>query len=271
MSAGAGAHRGGGENDGTRAYLRRLAALVEGRAVAHLATVGAATLPTRGPSWVSYPVACRLLAAGRIAKTGVWYHLPGPVPSVAYRTCTGPGCSARFLPATAGQTKCGPACVLATRRARDERRSGRIRVTVPADPPEAYPERPGVDYVRPQTRGDCAPGGGWHHRPCPYASCRHHLLLEIHAGNGHLRFPHGTDDPGALAETCSLDVAERGPRTTEETAALMGQYRQNVQETQTIAAGRLLRSVRQLRPEPAPSRPDLHWGNGEEPGPDRCL
>ena len=31
---------------------------------------------------------------------------------------------------------------------------------------------------RPRTRGDCAPGGPLHMRPCPFVACRHHLLIE---------------------------------------------------------------------------------------------
>lgn len=65
----------------------------------------------------------------------------------------------------------------------------------------AYPR--GVE--RPMTRGDCAGGS----RPCPFVSCRYHLYLDVTAvGALKLNFPHLEVDE--LAETCALDVAERG-------------------------------------------------------------
>jgi hypothetical protein len=71
---------------------------------------------------------------------------------------------------------------------------------------------------KPKTRGDCK--GGF--RPCPWVSCRHHLLLNV-VGCQVLR-PHGHDDPSLLVETCALDVVDANPDglSVEAVAQLTG-------------------------------------------------
>ena len=64
-------------------------------------------------------------------------------------------------------------------------------------------------YDRPKTRGDCLPGGSNASRPCPWAGCRYHLLLDLRSTGG-LTLSHGHDDPTALEHTCALDVADKG-------------------------------------------------------------
>ena len=71
---------------------------------------------------------------------------------------------------------------------------------------------------RPRKRADCVDGP----RPCPWASCRHHLGLDVFAG-GELVFVEG------LKESCSLDVAERVAGVglgSDEVAILRGRTRQ---------------------------------------------
>ncbi len=87
---------------------------------------------------------------------------------------------------------------------------------------------------RPRTVADCAPGGPCHVRPCPWVTCRYHLLVTDVREDGTLvtwradRLPgrpkgiapvwHGEHDEGRLQEqlvesldtmphTCALDVA----------------------------------------------------------------
>jgi hypothetical protein len=82
---------------------------------------------------------------------------------------------------------------------------------------------------RPRTRADCQ--GGL--RPCPWASCKYHLMLEL------LR-----KDPEAevtqMTETCALDVADRGGATLEEVGALFRVTDERIRQIQRSA----LRKVR---------------------------
>ncbi len=57
-----------------------------------------------------------------------------------------------------------------------------------------------------KTRGDCAGGP----QPCPWVRCRHHLYLEVAERTGSLYINFPKLRPDQLAESCSLDVADRG-------------------------------------------------------------
>jgi hypothetical protein len=68
-----------------------------------------------------------------------------------------------------------------------------------------------VEIPRPRVRGDCASVP----RPCPFVSCRHHLYLDVtERGWLKLNFPHL--DVLEMAESCSLDVAEREGSRVED-------------------------------------------------------
>lgn len=93
------------------------------------------------------------------------------------------------------------------------------------------------DGQRPATRGDCAEGP----RPCPYVSCRFHLLLDA-MPNGHLKinFPqifNSDDEPDLelMVETCALDVADRTGATLMEVADLMNVTRERVRQIEEKA------------------------------------
>jgi ABC-type transporter Mla MlaB component len=92
---------------------------------------------------------------------------------------------------------------------------------------------------RPRTRGDCEGGV----RPCPWASCRHHLLVHVDAA-GRLVQPFGEASLEDLADTCALDVADRGPQTTVATAQALGISRSRVQQIETATAASLVRWLR---------------------------
>lgn len=94
---------------------------------------------------------------------------------------------------------------------------------------ETYPD--GV--VRPKTRGECVDGV----RPCPWASCRHHLLIDSVTADLDLR-SHFTD-PDEMSETCSLDVADRGAARLEDVATIFGVTRQLIQQIEKRACARL--------------------------------
>lgn len=96
------------------------------------------------------------------------------------------------------------------------------------DPEAGTPERP-------RTRGECTGAP----RPCPWVSCRHHLALDI-SPTGSLKkaFPHL--EPWELAETCSLDIADRGPQSLEQIGSHLGVSREGARRTERRAM-RILR------------------------------
>ncbi|MGE0547591.1 MAG: sigma factor-like helix-turn-helix DNA-binding protein [Kofleriaceae bacterium] len=89
---------------------------------------------------------------------------------------------------------------------------------------------------RPRTRGECRFG----ERPCPWVSCAHHLYLDINPYSGSIMINFPMLDPLELAETCSLDVADRGGITLEEVGLLMNLTRERIRQVE-------LRGLIQLR------------------------
>lgn len=94
--------------------------------------------------------------------------------------------------------------------------------------------------VLPESRSECRGG----ERPCPYVSCRFHLLLDV-TSDGRLYLTRELDeqDEDSIAdalrempETCALDVADRGASTSRTIADLLGMARrQGVEETVSVA------------------------------------
>jgi hypothetical protein len=87
-----------------------------------------------------------------------------------------------------------------------------------------YPE--GVD--RPKSRADCQQM----QRPCPFVSCEHHLYLDVNPESGaiKLNFPHL--EVWEMAETCALDVADRGGITLEEVGAILNLTRERIRQVE---------------------------------------
>jgi Sigma-70, region 4. len=87
-----------------------------------------------------------------------------------------------------------------------------------------YPE----DVERPRTRADCQNMT----RPCPFVSCEHHLYLDVNPDSGaiKLNFPHL--DVWEMAETCSLDVADRGGITLEDVGAILNLTRERIRQVE---------------------------------------
>ena len=87
-----------------------------------------------------------------------------------------------------------------------------------------YPE----DIERPATRLDCQSMS----RPCPFVSCEHHLYLDVNPESGaiKLNFPHL--EVWEMAETCSLDVADRGGITLEEVGAILNLTRERIRQVE---------------------------------------
>ena len=89
-----------------------------------------------------------------------------------------------------------------------------------------YPES--EDVERPKVRSECVGG----ERPCPFVSCKHHLFLDVSARTGaiKLNFPHL--EVWEMAETCSLDVADRGGITLEEVGAILNLTRERIRQVE---------------------------------------
>jgi hypothetical protein len=87
-----------------------------------------------------------------------------------------------------------------------------------------YPE----DVERPRTREDCLKMP----RPCPFVSCEHHLYLDVNPDSGaiKLNFPHL--EVWEMAETCSLDVADRGGITLEDVGAILNLTRERIRQVE---------------------------------------
>lgn len=87
-----------------------------------------------------------------------------------------------------------------------------------------YPE----DVERPHTREDCLKMP----RPCPFVSCEHHLYLDVNPDSGaiKLNFPHL--EVWEMAETCSLDVADRGGITLEDVGAILNLTRERIRQVE---------------------------------------
>ncbi len=94
-------------------------------------------------------------------------------------------------------------------------------------PPGLTPEELAA---RPKTRGECCEGP----RPCPYVSCRHHNYLDV-GKSGSLKFNFPNVEPDELPDSCSLDVADKGGLTLEQTGVVMNVTRERVRQMEGLA------------------------------------
>lgn len=110
-----------------------------------------------------------------------------------------------------------------TRRARAERLS-QLRLPVLGErTPLMYAD--GELATFPATRGECKDGP----RPCPWVRCRHHLAGEVKL-NGALKLYHPDRELEQLEDTCSLDVADRGPMNLEGIGVRLNIVRERVRQ-----------------------------------------
>ncbi len=84
------------------------------------------------------------------------------------------------------------------------------------------------ELAPPKTRGECVNGP----RPCPHLHCKYHTwpeLLNAHGNSKTLRLP---------ADSCVLDIADRGGTTLEGIGKVMGISRQRVLQLEERALKR---------------------------------
>lgn len=88
---------------------------------------------------------------------------------------------------------------------------------------------------RPRTRGECADGP----RPCPWVGCRHHLYMDVSEVTGSITVNRPGVELEDLAETCSLDVADRTELKLAEVGVLMDVTRERVRQIEARALVKL--------------------------------
>lgn len=105
---------------------------------------------------------------------------------------------------------------IAAKRLTREERKAAVLIVYPSD----------VD--RPRARAECLDGP----RPCPFVSCSHHLYLDVNPETGaiKLNFPHL--EVWEMAETCALDVADKGGITLEEVGAILNLTRERIRQVE---------------------------------------
>jgi hypothetical protein len=84
------------------------------------------------------------------------------------------------------------------------------------------------EYDRPTTRGDCFV----EERPCPWASCKHHLYLDVNPETGSIKLNFPTLEIWELEETCALDVADGGGETLERVGELINLTRERIRQVE---------------------------------------
>lgn len=92
-----------------------------------------------------------------------------------------------------------------------------------------------VEYERPMTREECRSG----ERPCLYVSCRYHLYLDVNPVTGSIKINFPDKEPWELADTCALDVAEKGGITLEEVGDIMNLTRERIRQVEVSGLDKL--------------------------------
>jgi hypothetical protein len=92
-----------------------------------------------------------------------------------------------------------------------------------------------VEYERPISRSECREA----ERPCLYVSCRYHLYLDVNPITGSIKINFPDKEPWELAETCALDVAEKGGITLEEVGDIMNLTRERIRQVEVSGLDKL--------------------------------
>ncbi|MDB4964822.1 MAG: hypothetical protein JWN44_511 [Myxococcales bacterium] len=114
------------------------------------------------------------------------------------------------------------------------------------------------DLDRPASRGACKE----EMRPCPYVSCKHHLYLDVNPETGSIKLNFPDLEVWEMAETCSLDVADKGGITLEEVGEILNLTRERIRQVEV----RGLLKLKMVGPgeEPIPGDPG-YYPEGQGP------
>ncbi len=107
-----------------------------------------------------------------------------------------------------------------------------------------------IEARRPRSRADCASGP----RPCMFISCKHHLYLDVNPTTGSIKLNFPDKEVWELADTCALDVADKGGITLEEVGAIMNLTRERIRQVETRGLLKL-RAIAEDEPSPGPYVP----------------
>jgi len=107
------------------------------------------------------------------------------------------------------------------------------------------------DPDRPATRGACKE----EMRPCPYVSCKHHLYLDVNPETGSIKLNFPDLEVWEMAETCSLDVADRGGIRLEEVGEILNLTRERIRQVEV----RGLLKLKMVGPGEEPIPGDPNW------------
>ena len=114
-----------------------------------------------------------------------------------------------------------------------------------------------VEAQRPRSRADCASGP----RPCMFISCKHHLYLDVNPATGSIKLNFPDKEVWELADTCALDVADRGGITLEEVGTIMNLTRERIRQVETRG---LLKLRAMAEEEPRSGQPMEPFAYGED-------
>jgi hypothetical protein len=92
-----------------------------------------------------------------------------------------------------------------------------------------------TEVSRPATRGECAEG----ERPCPFMSCKYHLYLDVSPRTGAIKLNFPDLEVSEMAETCVLDVADRGGARLVDLATVMNLSVERIRQVELGAFGRI--------------------------------
>lgn len=92
-----------------------------------------------------------------------------------------------------------------------------------------------VDVAKPVTREECTQSV----RPCPFVSCKHHLYLDVSPRTGAIKLNFPDLEVWEVAETCALDVADRGGATLEDVGTIMNLTRERVRQVEATSLAKL--------------------------------
>jgi hypothetical protein len=108
----------------------------------------------------------------------------------------------------------------------------------------AYPED--TSRHRPRTYADCQRRGLGDTKPCPYASCKHHLAVDVDPDRGSLKLNFPDREAHEAPSTCALRNAERGGMTLDDVGAAMNLTRERVRQLEVDALAKLARAARRM-------------------------